>query len=236
MVRGLTIANLAESIAASGLPMASSDEQYYTDVMLIKRYLRDSSELTEVEMNRVKANLKRFIKLGKAKVGSGHDCAIKGVNVSFNLNKTQSFDHQLQRYNWINYVSSMSTMHRITSMDISKSCHDYVSKDIIQLLEQLKTLYLQFENNSETQIKQELNSLGIQAPEKITKKGLFEILIMKIPSGFKLTVRIDTNYLQLKTIYAQRKHHKMQEWNVFCDWIASLPLMNFILGIEEFSE
>lgn len=45
-----------------------------------------------------------------------------------------------------------------------------------------------------------------------------------------------TNYRQLKTIYFQRKDHKLDEWHKFCDWCESLPLFkelclktNFVL-------
>jgi hypothetical protein len=33
-----------------------------------------------------------------------------------------------------------------------------------------------------------------------------------------------TNYQQLKTIYQQRRNHRLPEWQVFCDWVETLPL------------
>jgi hypothetical protein len=33
-----------------------------------------------------------------------------------------------------------------------------------------------------------------------------------------------TNYRQLKTIYHQRKNHRLPEWREFCEWILTLPL------------
>ena len=50
------------------------------------------------------------------------------------------------------------------------------------------------------------------------------------PCGFILTARITTNYLQLKTIYAQRKNHTLPEWRLFCKWIEQLPYSNLITG------
>ena len=43
------------------------------------------------------------------------------------------------------------------------------------------------------------------------------------PSGFKLTARMTTNYRQLKTIYYQRRNHRLPEWRTFCSWIEELP-------------
>ena len=39
-----------------------------------------------------------------------------------------------------------------------------------------------------------------------------------------------TNYRQLKTIYAQRKTHRLPEWRAFCDWVETLPNASFIVN------
>ena len=53
------------------------------------------------------------------------------------------------------------------------------------------------------------------------------------PMGLELTARVTTNFLQLKTIYNQRKNHKLPEWLQFCEFIKSLPFAEeFIIGKE----
>ena len=50
--------------------------------------------------------------------------------------------------------------------------------------------------------------------------------ISNCPQGIELFMRVSTNYLQLKNIYHQRKHHKLKEdWiDGFCiDFIEQLP-------------
>ena len=47
----------------------------------------------------------------------------------------------------------------------------------------------------------------------------------------ELTARMTTNARQLKTIYKQRKTHKLKEWRDFCDFIVKQP--NFSLFMEE---
>lgn len=44
------------------------------------------------------------------------------------------------------------------------------------------------------------------------------------PCGFRLTAGMTTNYCQLKTIYQQRKDHRLPEWREFCQWILTLPM------------
>ena len=58
-------------------------------------------------------------------------------------------------------------------------------------------------------------------PDEI-KEARLEMLY-NIPSGFELTAAMTTNYLQLKTIYQQRRHHALPDWQMFCDWIETLP-------------
>ena len=38
--------------------------------------------------------------------------------------------------------------------------------------------------------------------------------------------------LQLKTVYSQRKTHRLPEWRAFCEQLKELPLSEFITGEE----
>ena len=67
-------------------------------------------------------------------------------------------------------------------------------------------------------------------PANPTKEGYLELLYSN-PCGFRLTSRMTTNYQQLKTIYSQRKTHRLPEWRAFCKWIETLPYAKeFIIG------
>ena len=76
------------------------------------------------------------------------------------------------------------------------------------------------------------------ATEEYSEKELLEILTEKYleilysnPCGFRLVAGMTTNYRQLKTIYSQRKNHRLPEWTAFCKWIETLPYFKeFILG------
>lgn len=48
-------------------------------------------------------------------------------------------------------------------------------------------------------------------------------ILYNIPMGFELTAGMTTNYQQLKTIYQQRRHHRLPDWQMICDWIETLP-------------
>ena len=159
---------------------------------------------------------KSIDKLAMCKAGSGNDNFLKGVIVQFNLTISLKAWLQAERYNWLDFVSSCSTMHCITKMDIRSQCNKYVWKTTINQLERAVIYYNSVENKNSEEAKE-----------------LFLNIIYNIPSGFELTARMTTNYLQLKTIYAQRRHHKLPCWQMFCDWIEELPKSEWIIGKKE---
>ena len=58
----------------------------------------------------------------------------------------------------------------------------------------------------------------------------FMTLVSNCPMGLELFMRVSTNYLQLKTIYKQRKNHKLKEdWGAICNMIEGLPYSELIV-------
>lgn len=149
-------------------------------------------------------------KLAKCKTGTGHDNALNGIIVQFDLTFSNKAWVELQRYHFIDFISSQSTMHCISKMPTSEQCNNYVTDNTKAELIRLKLEYL---NN-----KTDENYLR---------------LLYNIPSGFELTAGMTTNYRQLKTIYQQRRHHRLPDWQVFCDWIEDLPHSELITGRYE---
>lgn len=139
-------------------------------------------------------------KLGNAKVGSGHDNFLNGIVVQFDLTFSIKAWVEAERYHFLDFVSSQSTMHKITKLDPYKQCNKYVLTDVVIILDRLIQRY----NNDPT-------------PENYLD------VLYNVPVGFMLTARMTTNYRQLKTIYYQRRNHRLPEWREFCKWIETLP-------------
>ena len=149
----------------------------------------------------------RTLSLAQCEKGTGHDNFLNGIIVQFDLTLSLKAWTEAQRYHFLEFVSSQSTMHRITKFDPDKQCNGYVDPRILDILKELIAEY----NADPT-------------PYKYLK------VLYNIPTGFRLTARMSTNYRQLKTIYSQRQTHRLPEWRVFCDWIESLPHSEFIIG------
>lgn len=160
-------------------------------------------------------DLKRAALLGGAKQGQGHDNYLKGIVVEFDLTAPLYWWKQAQRYHFFNYVSSQSTMHCLLKFDISSQCVEETNKEILKIVER---------------IKEEYNA--ISDDDKEEKKKKWKELVASTPSGFCLGATMVTNYQQLKTMYLQRKYHKLTEWDVFCKWCEELPSFLELTGVN----
>ena len=202
-VDNVRVYGLNESVIASGYPM----------------------QIKTNDMNKVvigEKDLKRVKHLGNAVPGSGHDCFAKGITVQFDLQVPEYIWRQLDRYHFIDYVSSQSKMHRILKMDLNKACNKYVTETSINLLNYLIEEYNKINNDTDFKVK-------LRNGEVVTnKEDVFNMIIANTPSGIMLTARMTTNYLQLKSIVNQRSNHKMQEWRLLCDYFKTLPMFDLV--------
>ena len=159
-----------------------------------------------VDANAVNGDMtSRIESLAQCEIGTGHDNFLNGIIVQFDLTLSIKAWVELQRYHFIDFVSSQSTMHCISKMDIKAMCNEYVSKTVIAEVERLKQIYL---------------------ADKTDENYL--ALLYNVPVGFELTARMTTDYRQLKTMRKQRKFHRLPDWHMICDWIDTLPYSELI--------
>ena len=168
----------------------------------------EPAEYTKEEFEK---SLERAIKLANSPSGSGHQTFLSGIRVSFDLIYPNYISPELQRYHWIDIVTSSSKMHRLAKMDMDKCFNKYVTQESIEQMKELVELY----NNAPTYEN-------------------FMLLVSNCPQGIELFMRVSTNYLQLKTIVRQRANHKLKEdWGNFIDFVRTLPYAKELIFGEE---
>jgi hypothetical protein len=202
-VDNVQVYGLEESIWRSSYPMlktAPTKTEFDVAVYQIKNALLLDDP---VEQN---DHIKRAIKLANAK-GGGHDQFLTGITVTFDLTLSNKAWVEAERYTFLNFVSSMSTIHRVAHFKIGECCNKYTNKGQIEIVEAIQQTYLDIPDS---------------APE--AKKEIYLTLLYNLPSGFELMSGMITNYRCLKNIYYQRRTHKLPDWHVVCDWIETLPL------------
>lgn len=164
--------------------------------------------------------LTRCRKLGGAKAGSGHDNFLSGILVQFDLKYSMYFTSEFQRYHFVQIISSQSKMHRLIIAASNDSFHamfnKYVDYDIIEKVRLYATGY----NN------------WMELGDRDKAYDCFMKTLSNLPAGYEMWETISTNYLALKTIYNQRKNHRLKEdWGAFCTWCEGLPMFAELVGV-----
>lgn len=201
-IKNVDVYGLEQSVYRSGYPMleAPPTRGEFVDATL---------EISDAILKKDYTNphIKRAIKLANAK-GGGHDQFLTGIIVQFDLSLSNKAWVEAERYTFLNFISSMSTMHRAAVLPIEQCCNSYVSEAVLQNAAMLQEQYNQID--------------GGKDPEE--KKEAYLKLLYNLPAGFELMAGMTTNYRCLKNIYAQRQHHRLPDWHVVCDWIETLPM------------
>ena len=163
-------------------------------------------EYTQEEFDK---SLPRAIKLAQTNSAMGEDNFLCGIRVAFDIKYPNYFSPELQRYHFLDIVSSSSKMHRLVKMDMQTCFNKYVTAESKEQMLELVENYNNCPNYEH-----------------------FMLVISNCPLGVELFMRCTTNYRALKTIYKQRKAHRLREdWGAFCKFIEELPYANeFIMG------
>lgn len=115
--------------------------------------------------------------------------------------------------------NSTSTMHKITSRPLTYQDFEF-----------------DFENEHRNNIINGLNSMieNYKKAENVTaKEENFRMIIQELPSAFKQTRTVVTNYAEIRNMYFQRKNHKLKEWKeIFLEAIKSLPYSEELIMLK----
>lgn len=201
-----------------------------TEVYGLNKSIIASGNAMRVEMddNTVEAgpkDLARAEKLGCSGAGQGHDNFLNGIIVQFDLYAPLYMWKQIQRYHWMDFISSQSTMHRLTKFNVFSQCVEDTDLVVVQRVQELVDRYNEFiEGYAPVMDNEEFKWL---------REKKWRTIVASLPCGFVLGATMTTNYRQLKTIFAQRKNHRLREWKDFCTWIETLPHSYLITGKKE---
>ena len=212
IVTNVKVYDLEESLHAAGYPMRTST---------------DWEEAPSVA-------LKRAVGLSKAADWQGaHDQFLTGIRVSFDLTFSNKAWVEAERYRFLEFVSSQSTMHRITKFNLEHSYNAYVDPRVIAIMQEKIDQYNQLQEAMRATDPE--NDYEIRRLKNLLTQKYLEILYTN-PAGFTLTARMTTNYRCLKNIWRQRRNHRLPEWREFCKWIETLPYAKELICYEKEGE
>ena len=134
------------------------------------------------------------------------------VTVTMDITAPLYFLKEWDTYKVGTVANSCSTMHRIQAKKFEMS--DFS-------VEHLRSLRVMHE------VIDELNFYRDKFNKDKKKEDWWE-MIQLLPTSYNQKRTVHLNYEVLGTIYHQRRHHKLDEWHVFCDTLETLPYSEFI--------
>ena len=183
------------------------------------------------------------------KAGSPHRKFMRQIFVSVDITAPLYWWKEMDTYKVATVANSTSTMHKLATTPITIDCFetDDYNPDLVfekgiddrgdnpwEYNLQVEDIVGTYENNSffgDTFIGF-LESLRLKYLETKDVRYWKE-LVRWLPESW-LQIRTWTgNYEVLRTIYFDRRNHKLSEWHKFCDWIMYLPYAEKLIMLEE---
>ena len=144
-----------------------------------------------------KKDLDLLSKLVKA--GPDHAKSIRGAWVTLAIKAPRGFWVEMDTYCIGRQpLSSTSTMHKLTSRDLTKEDFDGIRED-----------YLLMINN-------------VRYDPGLSKTETLLVMKKMLPESYLQTKVVQFNYQSLRNIYKQRHNHRLPEWREFCRFIEGL--------------
>lgn len=150
---------------------------------------------------------------------SDHRKYLRQVMLSVDITAPMYWWKEYDTYKVATVANSTSTMHKIHSkpFEIEDFSHDHLTENGLKVLKG---------------IIDEMEKIRLEYVE--TKdKALWYDLIQLLPSSYNQMRTCTLNYETLINIYKSRKHHKLEEWRSFCEWIETLPYAKELIIAEE---
>lgn len=176
-------------------------------------------------------DLKLAIKLSRA--GSPHDKYLRQIFVCMDINAPLFWWKEMDQYRVGVTTDSESTMHTISSEQITIERFERNTYDpdlIIEEAQEVQRMCVEEEEPINWGV-----GIIISFLEKLRKRYLrtkdvryWRELIRWLPESWLQMRTWTADYAVLKAIYKDRRDHKLNEWHIFTDIIKSLPYSELI--------
>ena len=149
-----------------------------------------------------------------AKAGSSHSKYRRMIVVYADITAPLYWWKEYDTYKVGTVANSCSTMHKIHSKEfvLDDFSHEHLIGTGLLLA-----------------VINEMNFIRNRFNETKDKKYWYH-LIQILPTSYNQKRTVMLNYEVLANMYKDRKNHKLDEWQNFCEWIKTLPYSEIITG------
>ena len=185
-----------------------------------------------------------------AHAGPDHGKFLRMITVSLDITAPLYWWKEFDTYNVGTVANSCSTMHKIHANEFTLDdfSHEHLFNGADQSEGEFDEEYWE---NPETCLDYTIRVMNhyrqkfietMNKPMKdntkrseVAKKYWWQ-MIQLLPTSYNQRRTVLLNYQVLKSMYHARRHHKLDEWRVFCDWIQTLPYSELITDGKTESE
>jgi hypothetical protein len=179
-----------------------------------------------------KSDMELALKLANA--GTSHSKYRRMINVYVDITAPLYWWKQFDTYKVGTVDNSCSTMHKIAEKEFAVD--DFSSEHLITIgdcclsdgKEEIFDIYPIDVLNITIDMLNRARELYLETKDK---KYWWQ-MIQLLPTLYNQKRTVMLNYEVLSNIYKTRKGHKLDEWNMFVDWIDTLPYSKIINGVE----
>lgn len=166
---------------------------------------------------------KNDLKLAQRMIGAGTDESkfMRQIFVSIDITAPLYWWKEADTYKIATVSNSCSTMHKITSSEITEESYSFdpeLDKPLTDLPTNDYVRILEIKNRAV------MDAEWLRKKYNETKdKRYWRLLIQINPDGWLQKRTWTGNYQTLRNMYFARKNHKLIEWKQFCQMIEQLP-------------
>lgn len=148
--------------------------------------------------------------------GSDHRKVLRQMLVSFDITTALYFYKEFDQYKIGVTTNSTSTMHKLCSRPLT--IHDFSF------------------DTEDTMTKMVIDNLNARISDynedMKQNKALWRSIIQLLPCAYNQTRTVTMNYEVILNMYQQRRHHKLSEWQEFCEYMKlNLPYLQDLLSV-----
>ena len=167
--------------------------------------------------------------------GNEHAKFMRQIFVSVDITAPLYWWKEFDTYKVGTVANSTSTMHKLSAQPITMDMFEFISNSDDLIVSQGKSICGEWEYVFSDYIEDIIDMCeNLRLKFKETGDAAYwKALIQILPNAYLQTRTVTMSYANLRNIYFQRQHHKLTEWNDFCNWIKTLPYHKELITIGE---
>lgn len=164
-----------------------------------------------------------------AAAGNDHGKFLRMINVTVDVEAPLYWWKEFDTYKVGTVANSCSTMHKIADKEFTLKdfSHEHLTtlplnalKNTIDTINNCRNGYLAMKNRPTKELKKRREDL----------KEIWWQMIQLLPGSYNQKRTVMLSYEALAEMYKSCKNNELDEWQVFCEWIRSLPYSELITG------